>query len=154
MSVTEEQKINRHYLLGVSLAFLVIFSLWGLWVAMVTKLTTDGGLFADHSSVYPNLNAVYCHTAMIGVCIASVALLRFGFGPVLSPINRTVFAALLLFLAICVWEALDCSVGLLAEASPASEIYSYSALLVLGITLTIWYEIATGYDVIGSHLLL
>jgi len=142
-------------MIGVSLAFLVIFSMWGLWVGVVTLLTTNGGLYADAGiTSYPNFHAIYCHSGMIAACIVVIAFLRFGLGPVLGPGSRTVLAATLLFFVVCVWEALDCVVAVFTGSKTVNTIYYYSAVLALSVILTIAYEVVTGYDVIGSHLLL
>ena len=144
---TAEKKIDRVYFVGVFLAFWLVFSMWCLWDAFVEFVTKDQG-------AYPNVLSVKINLVTISGCLFVLVLLRFGVGPVLGPVARSVFSLVLVFFAICFWETLEGAIGVLVKDDLKTEATVYAVMLVGGLVATAVYEWTTSYDVIGNHLLL
>ena len=144
---SKEKKIERTYFIGVVLAFWLVFSMWCLWTAFLEYITLSQGQ-------YPNLRSIFINLGTVTGCLLVLVFLRYGVGPVLGPISRSVFSLVLVFFAICFWETLESIIAVAVKDNLRTEAFVYLAMLLLGLLVTVIYEYITHYDVIGNHLLL
>lgn len=146
---SRHRKLSFNYIVGATLAFFVVFSLWCGWDAFTS-------IVAGHSSftVAQTTKEFYCNLAMAMTCVASGLYLRYMKGPVLGPGARLLLSLTLVLMAICVWELLEAAVRRMASSSSLTLLIIYVVLFVSAASVTFTFEYSTNYDVIGNHLLL
>ncbi len=104
--------------------------------------------------MYPNDKSVLINLGAVSGCFVLLLLLRFGVGPVLGPVGRSVFSLVLIFFAICCWETLEGVIALIVRDDLAKEMGVYGSMLAMGVVAAGLYEWCSGYDLVGNHLLL
>jgi hypothetical protein len=131
------------------LAFLLIFTSWTGWRALVILVGYKYGLTNHQMPMFLSI----VNASAVVICVLLIVSLRYLVGPILNYYWRTVFSFLIVATAITAWEALETAIDCGIGEDAWMQTVVYGSAFGMFVILTFLFERSLHYDVIGHHLL-